>query len=418
MSEKENIINEPDFAKKQPPEIIEIGPGSKHAEQSHYEQLLNAVKILLQQHESGSQEEKQEENVVYYRNLLLEIYGKIDRGTLENLEYALEFLCNKENSHLWKNYFIVSDFIRFLVDFAATCDKTRSLYSNFLTQFVDFRVVKVTKIIERLFNSIFFLEDPTIINFCLISVFYTYLQKQPSEMKYLNFIRKKLLNSFIVEIMNKYELELSKVTVTSENLAEISQNLGFKINALNGCVYKKILNITNIDKFIFLYLSFLLKRKELIYFVNQTDACLFYCILVLVTNCGGKTRFEREMRTNLQMFILLELKWPISTTENDTTFNFESSYKIFMEEYGRIVGNVKRITYPFFKPKYKYHSQDAFCQVIKTKTGVIYTHLTHESPKSMYSTSKKGISPFSGRLSLAENSTSNAELSKRKLEFD
>ncbi|ORD93586.1 hypothetical protein ECANGB1_1964 [Enterospora canceri] len=335
---------------------------------------------------------------------------------LVNIEYFFQQL---SELHLPKNtpqIYFTQQYIEFAYDFGAKCSKDLSLLENFRNIFVDQRITNDTTFIESCFRLVFYLNMPVSVNFYFISCYTGFEKRAFFGIRYIQYIKKRLIEMYIVEAFNRYEVSKPNHKLHTANLDRLCSVLATKINALNGCVYKNILRTSEIKRFIFIYLYMKLNESKFVAMDEYNDAVLFYTLLLhhIKQTIKNKNKNTNKMHT-IKMLLMVELKWELNDRHNKH-INDTKVYEDFLFEYQNTVAGVNKVKYAFYKPKYNLKMSGVLCQVYKTETGTIYTR-KKENVKTEKDAGRVGISPFSGKISKIDENNTNIT-AKKKLEFE
>lgn len=337
-------------------------------------------------------------------------YLKVTHINLKKLEYLFTELQEATKYKKLIKIYYLEEFIHFTSEFSQTCDMNKSLMQNFADSFKDLPIQKEDELITTFFNIIFYHQIPTVINYFTISLFDGLEKKLKSHSKYIIYLKRMLLSYYIITILNKFEKTTVDIKLNINHLKKLTAIFNNKINALNGCLFKKLLYPDNLDKFLYYYFWLELLKSRMVFMNQYSDSVIFYLLL-----CYLVPQVDHDI---VKILILIELKWEFKD-KNNKSINCDLLKDQFQFDLNNLIGHINFVKYSFYKPKYKLTILDSFCHIIKTNNGIIYTHHIPKSfsttPTKEYISPKRGISPFSGKLCNEENIDN---LSKKKLNFN
>ena len=337
-------------------------------------------------------------------------YLKLTHINLKKLEYLFAELYETTKYKKIIKIYYLEEFIHFTSEFSQICDINKSLVQHFADSFKDLPIQRENELIITFFNTIFYHQIPPIINYFIISSFDGLEKKLRSHSKYIIYLKRILISYYIITILNKFEKTTVDIKLNINHLKKLTTIFNNKINALNGCLFKKLLYPHNLDKFLYYYFWLELLRARMAFMNQYNDAVIFYLLL-----CHLVPRIDHDI---VKILILIELKWEFKD-KNNKFINCDLLKDQFQFDLNNLIGHINFVKYSFYKPKYKLVISDSFCHIIKTNNGTIYTHHIpksfSETPTKAYISPKKGISPFSGKLCNEENINN---LNKKKLNFN
>ena len=179
---------------------------------------------------------------------------------------------------------------------------------NFADSFKDLPIQRENELIITFFNTIFYHQIPTIINYFIISSFDGLEKKLRSHSKYIIYLKRILISYYIITILNKFEKTTVDIKLNINHLKKLTTIFNNKINALNGCLFKKLLYPHNLDKFLYYYFWLELLRARMAFMNQYNDAVIFYLLL-----CHLVPRIDHDI---VKILILIELKWEFKDKNN------------------------------------------------------------------------------------------------------
>lgn len=264
---------------------------------------------------------------------------------------------------------------------------------------------------HKFYKVLFFQQIPVTVSFFEISTIYNFSRTYLIEDKFLQLIKKIILRSFMLSILNRYQSQHTYPT-TKTFLSKFSEIFEACINALNGSISEIGVKESDISKIIFIMMSFVLEKSRSIFLSQYSYKELFYCAL--------RSIYQGHIfAKKLECFIITKLRWRLICDEEDYTID-KIYQTIFKYEFRKIIGSLQDKAR--YLPK---HSRKSTLKLLyrlnskvpdKNKINLI-TKVVHTTPNSKTVKESYTFSPLSKRIGEAMKNRESLD-SKRKLKFD